>query len=170
MPTRRWDPWRELAALEAQVGTMLDRSARPSQSQTQTWAPALDAFHRDGHLIVRLELPGVAPDQVDISVTEGVLVVRGTRADESQAEQGSFVRRERTFGSFERQVLLPEGTDAEGIEAGYDLGVLEIRVPHPKVKEPTKVKVQVGTGASAGAGQTAIDTSSSEQGKATSAA
>ena len=137
----QWDPWRDLSALERQMGEALGRLQRPS---TRGWAPPLDAFHQGDHLIVRVELPGVPPDGVDIHVADNVLVIRGERRSEETVADTSFVRRERAFGPFERQVVLPEGTEVDTIQANYDLGVLEIRVPHPKAKEPTRVQVRVG--------------------------
>lgn len=137
----RWDPWNELSALERQVGEALGRLQRPSR---EGWAPTLDAFHRGDHMVVQVELPGVPPDDVDIHVEDNVLMIRGERRQAEELAQASFIRRERAFGTFERQVVLPEGTDASAIEASYDLGVLEIRVPHPKAEEPRRVQVRIG--------------------------
>src|SRR5207237_9061583 len=107
MARLQWDPWRELAVLERQVN---DTFKRTGVSQVQGFAPSLDAFHRDHALWVRLEIPGVRPEDVDISVVDGTLVVRGERKQDIQESTDTLVRRERVAGSFERHVLLPEGT------------------------------------------------------------
>src|SRR5437764_15270540 len=99
MARLQWDPWRELAALERQVNDAFKRSG---VSHAPGFAPALDAFHRDNALWVRLEIPGVRPDDVDISVVDGTLVVRGERKQDFQEGSDSWVRRERFAGSFER--------------------------------------------------------------------
>jgi HSP20 family protein len=135
----RWDPWHDLSALERQVGEAIGRVQRPS---TGGWAPALDAFQRGDHLVVRVELPGVSPEDIDIHVEDNVLVIRGERHEEPG--QTAFLRRERSFGPFERQVVVPEGVDPGAIEASYDLGVLELRIPSPKAEEPRRVHVRVG--------------------------
>src|SRR3954453_23847174 len=109
----QWDPWRELAVLERQVN---DAFKRTGVAQTTQFAPALDAFHRDKALWVRLEVPGVRPEDVDISVVDGTLIVKGERKQDIQTDHDGVIRRERAVGSFERHVLLPEGTDPSKIE------------------------------------------------------
>ncbi|MDQ3757904.1 MAG: Hsp20/alpha crystallin family protein [Actinomycetota bacterium] len=153
MALLQWDPWRELSAFERQVNELFGRSAR--QPGTHMWAPALDAFHTKDDFVVRLELPGIRPEDVDVQVTDNVLVIRGERHFEDEVEDGSFLRRERSYGRFERQVLLPEGTEVESISARFDLGVLEVRIPHPKSKEPTRVPITTGS-------STAVEVESSE--------
>jgi HSP20 family protein len=143
MALLQWDPWRELSAFERQVNELLGRNAR--QVGPQLWAPALEAFHTKDDFVVRLDLPGIKPEAVDVSVTDNVLVIRGERHFEDEVEDGSFLRRERSYGRFERQVLLPEGTEADAIKASFDLGVLEVRIPHPKSKEPTRVPISTGS-------------------------
>src|SRR2546421_7705393 len=158
MARLQWDPWRELAVLEKQVNDAFRPAA--NQAQGRFFGPALDAFHRDHALWVRMEIPGVRPEDVDISVVDGTLVVRGERKQDFQEGTDSLVRRERFAGTFERHVLLPEGTDPSTIEAAYDLGVLEIRVPHPKEKQPTKVEIKL-SGAET-AEQPAVTTTATE--------
>src|SRR5688500_15865010 len=143
MALLQWDPWCELSAFERQVNELFGRSTR--QPATSMWAPALEAFHTKDDFVVRLELPGIKPDDVDVQVTDNVLVIRGERHFDDEVEGESFLRRERSYGRFERQVLLPEGTDAESIAARFDLGVLEVRIPHPLTKEPTRVKISTGS-------------------------
>ena len=156
MARLQWDPWRELAVLEKQVNDAFRGQRVP---QGRGFGPALDAFHRDHALWVRLEGPGVRPDDVEISVVDGTLVVRGEVKQDINGETDGVIRHERFVGAFERHVLLPEGTDPDLIEASYDLGVLEIRIPHPKEKQPTKVAIKV----SAETAPPAVTTTASEQ-------
>ena len=142
MARLQWDPWRELAVLEKQVN---DVFRGPRATQGRGFGPALDAFHRDHALWVRLEVPGVRPEDVDINVVDGTLVVRGEFKHDIDDSKDGVIRRERFTGSFERHVLLPEGTDPDQIEASYDLGVLEIKIPHPKEKQPTRVAIKVAS-------------------------
>jgi HSP20 family protein len=111
------------------------------------WAPALDAFVAGDELHVRLELPGVdIENDVDIEVENGVLHISGERKQErteGNGEAGGWVRREMTYGRFERRIGLPEGIDADGVKATYDKGILDISIPVP-AKPKTKVKVAVG--------------------------
>jgi HSP20 family protein len=111
------------------------------------WSPALDAFIEGEQLHVRLELPGIDPAKdVDIEVENGVLHVRGERKQESTGEGNGWFRREMSYGSFERRIGLPEGVDAENVQASYDAGILDITIPLP-AKVKSKVKVSVGNGA-----------------------
>lgn len=142
MALLQWDPWRELSAFERQVNELFGRNGRLAGTG---WAPALEAFHTKDDFVIRVEVPGVRPEDVDVSVTDKVLVIRGERHFEDEVEQDAFLRRERSYGRFERQVLLPEGTEVDAIKASFDLGLLEVRVPHPKAKEPTRVPVTTGS-------------------------
>lgn len=159
MAVRTWDPWRELSAFERQMDDLLGRLGTRTIRGNGLWAPVLDAFHTKDDFVIRLELPGVRPDEVDVEVHDNVLIIRGERHFEDEVEDGSFMRRERSYGRFERQILLPEGTDTEAIQAGFDLGVLEVRVPHPKALEPKKVKVLSGSSTAA---PTAVEATSTE--------
>ena len=143
MATLQWDPWRELSTFERQMNDLFSRVQRQPFNRTG-FAPLLDAFHRDNALVVRVELPGINPNDVQLELTDNVLVIRGERQHEGHVEEGSWVRRERSYGAFERQIVLPDGTDPETITANFDLGVLEVTIPHPKAVEPKKVQIQVG--------------------------
>jgi HSP20 family protein len=117
-------------------------------AQRAGWNPALDAFVEGDELHVRLELPGIDPNNdVEIEVENGVLRVSGERRQEtsSEGENGGFIRREMTYGSFERRIGLPEGVDVEAVKASYDAGILDIAIPVP-AKPKTKVTVEVGNG------------------------
>src|SRR5688572_24065110 len=118
MALLQWDPWRELTAFERQVNDLFGRTGRQA---TTGWAPALEAFHTKDDFVIRLELPGVPPEDVDVQVTDNMLVLRGERHFEDDVEEGSFLRRERSYGRFERQVLLPKGTEVDAIKASFDL-------------------------------------------------
>lgn len=141
---RLWDPWRELSLLEKQVNDVFHQAARAQSGGA--WVPGLDALQKDGLVVVHMELPGVRPEQVEVHIEDGTLVIRGERLADNIGEGGTWIRRERRFGSFERHIVLPEGTDYEAIEASFDLGVLQLRIPEPKMKEPQRVAIKVGGG------------------------
>jgi HSP20 family protein len=108
------------------------------------WAPALpmDTIRRDGEVILRFDVPGVAQDKIDVTVDKGVLTVSATR-EETRTEGENPVVRERLFGSFTRHVRLSDSVDADAIEASQHDGVLEVRIP---VREEAKArKIAVDT-------------------------
>jgi HSP20 family protein len=161
MATLQWDPWRELSTFERQMNDLFSRVQRQPSGRVG-FAPVLDAFHRDGALVVRVELPGIKPEDVQIELSDNVLVIRGERQHEGLVEDASWVRRERSYGAFERQIVLPDGTDPDSIAAHFDLGVLEVTIPHPRAVEPRKVQIQVGAPTNGTAAS--IDTTSAEAG------
>ena len=108
------------------------------------WTPRVDTCVKDDKIIVRADVPGVDPKEVDISLEGNVLTVRGER--KAEKEEANY--REVSYGRFERRVRVPNGTDAEKIAATYTNGVLEVTVPLPK-PVTRKVPVEVATGASA---------------------
>jgi len=119
-----------------------------------SWSPALDVLHEDGDVLVRAELPGVKPDDVDITLSRGVLTISGQRkAEQEQQGQGYYVR-ERRYGSFCRSLMLPEGIDESKINARYEDGVLEVRIAGAAaVQEPKKIQIQAAGGESSSNGQ-----------------
>jgi HSP20 family protein len=106
------------------------------------YAPALpmDTVRRDGELVLRFDVPGVAPEQIDVTVDKGVLTVSATR-EETRTEGENPVVRERLFGSFTRRIRLSDNMDADAIEAANTNGVLEIRIPVREEAKPRKIEI-----------------------------
>ena len=97
----------------------------------------LEVFDRDGQTVVKLEVPGVAMEDIDISMSEGMLTIRGEKKQEREVKEEDYYHCERTYGSFRRTISIPAGIDTEKIAASYDDGVLELTLPKA---EETKVK------------------------------
>ncbi len=93
------------------------------------WTPAVDIVEEKGHFLLRADLPGVAPDAIDIHMEKGVLSISGERQAESKSEYNGMKRLERTSGRFERRFSLPDSADAENISARSTNGTLEITIP-----------------------------------------
>lgn len=104
--------------------------------------PAMESFAKNGDLVVRLDLPGVDPKEVDISVTGDVLTVKAERKHKEEKKDGDYAHEEIAYGSLERSLRLPGKVDAEKIKASYDNGVLEITMPTPKDLTSKKIAVQ----------------------------
>lgn len=141
---RRWDPWGDIAALQRDVSELFNRTLPGTTPTARTQAnalPPIDAFRTDEALVVRVDLPGLRPQDVDVSVEEGMLTVSGERPKDDVGED-AWVRRERPTGYFERSFSLPEGTDAEHISAAFNNGVLELQIPHPPERKPHKVQIE----------------------------
>ncbi len=110
------------------------------------WSPAVDVFTRRDDLVVRAELPGVDPEKdIDISLHDGALTIQGERRFEEKTERDNFYRFERSYGSFQRSIPLPQGIKAEDVRATYENGILEVVIP--KAGELTgsrKIPIAVG--------------------------
>jgi HSP20 family protein len=107
---------------------------------TQTIFVPVDVFLRDSALVVHAEIPGIAPEEVKLTVEGDMLTIRGERIRSETAEKLDYVRMERTYGSFERRISIPKGVEEAAIHAEYRDGVLEITVPLPKPPEAAKPK------------------------------
>jgi HSP20 family protein len=107
----------------------------------------MDLVEADDHFALKADLPGLSEEDVAIEVSDGVLRVSGERKVESSKEGKGWYRVERSFGRFSRSLTLPEGVDADAIQASFDRGVLEVRIPKPEERKPTRVAIQSGNGA-----------------------
>jgi HSP20 family protein len=107
----------------------------------QRWVPAMDLVEADDCFVLTADLPGLAEDDVAIEVQDSVLTISGSRqADHERKEQGWY-RLERSFGSFSRSLTLPDGVDADKVEASFDRGVLEVRIPKPEERKPRRIAI-----------------------------
>jgi HSP20 family protein len=108
------------------------------------WMPPVEAFERDHRLTVRVELPGMKREEIEVTFTEGGLTIEGERKLENEEKKNEWYRNERTYGKFVRTVPLPEGVNGTDIKATFEGGLLEIKVPLPKAPAaaaPTKVEI-----------------------------
>jgi HSP20 family protein len=105
--------------------------------------PAIETRVDDGKYIVRADLPGIDPKDVDIKVVGDMLTIKGSREEKTETKKADYFRREIRYGAFERAIGLPEGIKAEDLKASYHDGVLELTAPMPKEVLPKEVKIQV---------------------------
>lgn len=117
----------------------------PLLGMTKDYPMRLEEFTEDGHLVVRAELPGLDPDKdIDITVADGLLTIRGERHTETKREEKGGYYTEMQYGSFSRTIPLPEGAGEQDVVAKYENGILEVRLPVAKAvpaKQPTRIPV-----------------------------
>ncbi len=106
-----------------------------------SWRPRMDVSETDSQYLVTLDLPGVNPDQVDISVTDNQLTIRGERKEEKETKEKTFHRVERSYGSFFRTMMLPPGCDPSKIDASSRDGVINISIPKTEQKKAKSIKI-----------------------------
>lgn len=110
---------------------------------TIEWLPDIDLFEKDNMIVVRADLPGIKREDIDISVQDDMLVIRGHREEEKEVKNDAHYGFERATGKFQRAVGLPGGISVDNIEASYKDGVLQIQVPRTEVPKPKSVKIKV---------------------------
>lgn len=143
-----WDPFRDFASLADQFdrlfGDSLLRFPRfPSELAASAWLPAVDVTETDNDIVLRADLPGVDPKEVDIQVENDTLTLRGERRQEKDIKGDGYRRMERSHGTFLRSFTLPNTVDAEKIQAEYRNGVLELTLPKRAEAKPKQIKVSV---------------------------
>lgn len=142
MVISRWDPWGELASLQRDVQELFGRTSSGSPRRASSLVPPMDAFRgEDGSLTIRLELPGIAPEDVDVNYSRGVLTVSGQRSAEKEVSADNWLRRERSVGSFTRSIALSENVDPSSITANFEHGILELRIPPAPEERSTRIPV-----------------------------
>lgn len=141
----RWEPMRELAAMRNMMDRMFNESfgAVPSQwSRSETFGLALDVAEEEDTFVVKASIPGVKPEDIDITLTENVLTIKGETKEDQEIKEERYHLRERRFGSFMRSVALPSAVDSNKIEADYDNGVLTLRLPKSEAVKPRRIAVR----------------------------
>jgi HSP20 family protein len=143
----RWDPIGELDSLQGDMNRLFDRffEGRTPNGMSRRWIPAMDLVETDDHLVLRGDLPGMTEDDIDIEIKDSVLTVSGERKAEHEDKGEGYHRVERAFGRFSRSLSLPQGIDPDKVEAQFDKGVLEVRIPKPAEAKPTRVEIGKGT-------------------------
>ena len=137
----RWEPFRELAQLQGEMGRFVNGLLDGQTRGSQTWVPTLDVWETENDLVYAFDLPGMTEDQISIEVHDDTLTVSGQREKTTQEQGDRFYRFERRFGSFARGVGLPAGVDEARISASYTNGVLEVHVPKPEEAKPRRIQL-----------------------------
>lgn len=116
--------------------------ARSADIATRDWVPAVDISEEDSRYILKADLPGINRKDVDISLEDDVLTLKGERVSESDTERNGYRRKERMHGTFLRQFSLPESADGHKISAAMKNGVLTIEIPKQSKVEPLRIVVK----------------------------
>lgn len=140
MALMRWDPFGEMVRMQRDMDRIFTRMGEGGRTETASmaWMPRINVRQSGDDIAMNVELAGIKPEDIDIEVEDGVLTVRGERKAEAEREDEGWLLRESSFGSFERSMVLPEGTDPASIRADFHDGMLEVHVP--KALEAAKRK------------------------------
>ena len=141
---RRWDPIRDLMSIEDDLSRMLGRTFAGAEPVLASggWIPPLDLYEKEDGFVVTLEVPGIDPEAVEVSVEDSTLTISGAREFYGEATEEQFHRMERRFGAFSRVITLPTKADPERIQATYDRGILTVEVPKSEQAKPRRITVK----------------------------
>ncbi|MDI6715735.1 MAG: Hsp20/alpha crystallin family protein [Actinomycetota bacterium] len=142
MAERRWDPWREFIRIQDELSRMFQRVFGAGKEMAVPWTPLVDVYEKDDRYIVSVELPDVRPEDIDVSVIDNTLRIKGERKHVYEAKPENYVRSERFYGPFERTIELPMSVKTEEVEATYKDGLLQINLPKVEVKKGKEIKVK----------------------------
>lgn len=141
----KWDPFKELFATQRELSQLFDRAFGFAGTRLE-WAPAVDVYEEEDKVVVKADLPGVKPEEVEVKLTPTHLAIKGKREQTSEVKKEQYYRLERSYGSFERVIPLPDDVKQEEVKASYKDGVLEITLPRRQAAKPKEIKVAVEKG------------------------
>ena len=140
-------PLADVAILQNRLNSIFNDFARPDEAQETLTAanfiPAVDIYEDDQKLVLKLEVPGVKQEDLDVRLENQTLTVKGERKFESEEKQENFHRIERRFGTFARSFTLPVTVDTSSVSAKYEHGVLAIQLAKKEAAKPKQVKIEI---------------------------
>lgn len=141
----RWDPVRELDGMHDVMDRLVEESLSHPLARTLwdiTSEPSMDLYQTDAAVLVKMELPGVKPDDIQVSVANGMLNIRGELKEEKEEKGKMYHLRERRFGSFSRSVTLPSNVSAEKADAQFENGILTLTLPKSEEAKAKMIAVR----------------------------
>ncbi len=148
MSIMRWRPRGDVYSARNEISRLFDNFftgwPEPRKGLLEgEWTPSVDVAETDGEITVTAELPGVKQEEVDITIADDVLTLKGEKKEEKEVKEKDYHRIERSYGSFQRSVRLPTGVKADKAKAAYKDGILTITVPKAEEAKPKQIKIDV---------------------------
>jgi HSP20 family protein len=146
----RWEPFRDMVTIQDRLNRLFEEAFRGSRTPGSeedyalgAWTPAVDIYEHDGNIVLKAELPGIDPKDVDIRVENNVLTLRGERKVDTEVKKESYHRVERAYGAFSRAFTLPNVVDTDKIKAEYKDGVLRVTLPQREEAKPKQISIAI---------------------------
>ena len=141
----RWDPFQEMLNLRRTVDRLFDNASPDHEwGQPTMWGLAVDVVENKDDFIVKASVPGINPDDLDISYADDTLTIKGEIKSDNEVKENQYHFRERRFGSFSRSISLPTKIKGDAIEASYQNGVVTLRLPKAEEVKPKRIAIKVG--------------------------
>lgn len=145
MPIIRWEPFRDLLATQERMNRLfnetLGRFPGEEGLHAGSWIPPVDVYETEQNIVLKAELPGVDPNDVEASVHDGTLYLKGERKHETEVKEENYHHVERSYGSFARTFTLPASVDAEKVKAEFADGILTLTMPKREEAKPKRIKI-----------------------------
>ena len=143
---RRWEPFSQLMSLREAMDRLFEESfVRPGRrwlAPLEMPRLALDMYETEDDVVVKATIPGVKPEDIDITITGDTLSIRGEAEEETEVKRENYIRQERRYGAFSRSVTLPSGVETEKAEASFENGILTLQIPKAEEVKPKVIKVK----------------------------
>jgi len=145
----RFEPFRDLVTIQDRMNRLFSEAFRGTRAGDEdwglggSWAPAVDILEQDGNIVLKAELPGVDPKDVEVRVENNTLTLRGERRLDNETQRENYHRVERSYGTFTRSFSLPNVVDTEKIKAEYRDGVLNVTLPTKEEAKPKQISINV---------------------------
>jgi HSP20 family protein len=136
------NPWREIEQMQLDMDRLFNRMTRYDRPTIAPEFPAINIWANEEGLVVTAELPGVNPNDIDISVVNETLTLSGMRQPDALEDGDKYHRRERRHGKFSRTFQLPFAIEADNVEAVFENGVLHVSLPRAEAEKPKKIAVK----------------------------
>ena len=148
MAITRWDPFRDVAVLQNRMNSLFQDYSRNQGGDndpltTASFAPPVDIYEDEHKIALKLEVPGMKQQDLDVRIENNLLTVRGERKFEKEEKEENFHRIERRYGTFYRAFTLPTTVDTSNVKAGYDSGVLKLELAKKAEAKPKQIKIDV---------------------------
>jgi HSP20 family protein len=142
----RWDPFQEMLNLRRTVDRLFDNVSPDREwAQPSMWGLAVDMVENKDDFVVKASIPGINPDDLDISYSDDTLTIKGEIKEDKDVKQDQYHLRERRYGTFMRSVTLPTRIKGDAIEASYQNGVVTLRLPKAEEVKPKRIAIKVGS-------------------------
>jgi len=144
----RWDPYRDVVALQNRMNSLFQDFSRNGENEAVTasgFVPPVDIYEDEHKLVLKIEIPGMRQQDLDVRMENNTLTVKGERSFQSEGKEENFHRVERRYGSFYRSFTVPNTINPESIKAEYDAGILRLELQKRPESKPKQIKVNVGS-------------------------
>ena len=143
----RWEPLRDLMTSQRGIDRLFKEAFTPfydeGESSTRTWAPPVDIYETENDIVLKAELPGMDPKDVEVKVEDNTLYLKGERKFEKEVRNENYHRVERSYGSFARSFSLPNSISSEKVKAEFKDGLLTLTLPKREEAKPRTIKIDV---------------------------